>query len=117
MKRSGIRRSKSKKQREFDRELDKITPELRARAEEMCELMIPNVCSGSGNLHRHHRRSRRIRKDGLANDLSNLILVCQPCHQLIHHKRNWSKHHGFIISTNSNPKLIDVNLSGARWMA
>lgn len=78
--------------------------------------MIPDICAGSYNLHRHHRRSRRIRKDGKVNLLSNLLLVCQPCHTLIHHERSWSKDHGFIISSNADPDLVHVNRS-ARWMA
>lgn len=116
MKRTPIRRRKSKKQVEFDRELDAITPELRARAEDSCELMIPNICAGSANLHRHHRRSRRIRKDGKANSLANLLYVCQPCHALIHHDRLWAKEHGFIISSNADPEKVQVNRTGIRWM-
>ena len=77
--------------------------------------MIPNVCAGSGNLHRHHRRSRRVRRDGLANDLSNLLLVCQPCHALIHHERTWAKDHGFIISSHADPTKVHVNRSA--WWA
>lgn len=115
MKRSPIRR-RSQKQKDFERELDAVTPRLRARAEDMCEVMIPNICSGSGNLHRHHRRSRRIRKDGLANSLENLILCCQPCHALIHHQRSWAKEHGFIISSNADPEKVQVNRTGIRWM-
>lgn len=114
MKRSGIRRKKSEKQKEFEKELDEITPQLWDRAEGMCELMISNICAGTPH-HRHHRRSRRIRKDGLANDMSNLLYLCTACHELVHHDRAWSKEHGFIISTNSNPKLVPVNLE-ARWM-
>ena len=114
MKRSPIRR-KSKKQVRFDFDLDEITPDLYARAESSCELMIPNVCAGSGNLHRHHRRSRRVRRDGLANDLSNLLLVCQPCHALIHHERTWAKDHGFIISSHADPTKVHVNRSA--WWA
>lgn len=105
-------RSKSKKQREFDAELDAITPELMARAEGSCELMIPNVCAGSLNLHRHHRRSRRIRKDQKANILANLLVLCQPCHVLVHHEIRWSKAHGFIVSSNSDPELVEVNRTG-----
>lgn len=107
-------RKKSKKQVGFDFDLDEITPDLYERAESSCELMIPNVCAGSVNLHRHHRRSRRVRKDGLANDLSNLLLVCQPCHALIHHQPRWAKDHGFIISSNADPTKVHVNRS-AWW--
>lgn len=116
MKRSPLRR-KSPKQRSFDLELDAVTPELWRRAENSCELMIPNICIGSeGFLHRHHRRSRRIRKDGKANKLSNLLLVCLPCHTLIHHERAWSKDHGFIISSNADPDEVHVNRTGVHWM-
>lgn len=110
-----MRATRSAKQKAFDEELEAVTPELYIRAESSCELMIPNICAGHRNLHRHHRRSRRIRKDGLANHLSNLLLVCWPCHQLIHHERSWSKDHGFIISTNADPREVHVNRS-ARWM-
>jgi hypothetical protein len=116
VKRSPLRR-KSSKQRSFDDELMAVTPELYERAQFSCELMIPNCCVGrEGYLHRHHRRSRRIRKDGKANALSNLLLVCLPCHTLIHHERAWSKVHGFTISSNADPDEVHVNRTGIYWM-
>jgi predicted HNH restriction endonuclease len=60
--------------------------------------MIQGVCIGPHHLHRHHRRSRRIRKDGKANHLSNLMLVCFPCHDLIHHERK--------LSTSADPDRV-----------
>ena len=115
MKRSRLRRMSSK-QASFEQELNAVTPELYARAEGFCELMIPNVCVGDKNLHRHHRRRRNVRKDGKANTLANLLLVCWPCHQLIHHDRKWSREHGFIISSNADPDLVHVNRTGIHWM-
>lgn len=115
VKRTPLKR-RSERQQEFDASLAAITPELWRRAEGSCELMIPTICAGKYNLHRHHRRSRRVRKDGKANILSNLLLVCMPCHELIHHERAWARKHGFIISSGADPDKVHVNRSGVRWM-
>jgi hypothetical protein len=109
-------RRKSSKQRAFEAEIDAVRPELMERAEHQCELMTPMVCVHHANLCVHHRRSRRIRKDGKANSLSNLLVVCLPCHALIHHDRKWARDHGFIISSNADPDLVHVNRTGVRWM-
>jgi 5-methylcytosine-specific restriction endonuclease McrA len=114
MLRRNLSRKPSQKQRYFEAELKAIRDELWARAEGSCELMIPNVCAGSRNLQIHHRRSRRIRKDGKANILENLLLLCPPCHALVHHERGWARDHGFIISTNADPLKVHVNRS-AMW--
>lgn len=108
-------RRRSAKQAEFSEELKAVTPQLYIRSQGTCEAKIPNVCAGPYNLHRHHRRRRNVRKDGKANALSNLLLVCQPCHALIHHKPRWARENGFIVSSNADPDFIPVT-KGSRWM-
>jgi hypothetical protein len=111
VRRSGLRR-RSDRQRAFDDELWAVTPELYARAEGSCEVMVPGICLGPKSLHRHHRRSRRVRKDGKANALSNLLLVCERCHDLIHRDRAWARDYGFLISSWDDPDRVHVNRKG-----
>lgn len=106
---------KSNKQRRFDEELSGMREAVYERAEGRCEVATPMICASTGLMHIHHRRSRRIRKDGKANSLSNLLLVCQPCHALIHHDRPWAKTHGFIVSSNSDPDRVPMSTTN-RWM-
>lgn len=96
----------------FDKELDLVTRDLLMRADYCCEAMIPQICRGDRFLERHHRRSRRIRADGKANQLSNLLLVCRNCHELIHREKRWAREYGFVISANADPDLVHVNRAG-----
>ena len=112
VKRSPITRKKSLRQQAFDKELSSMTNELYARAENWREAMIPGICEGRHNLDRHHRRRRNVRGDGKANSLSNLLLVCRSCHELIHKEKRWARQFGFSISAHADPDLVHVNRSG-----
>ena len=114
--RTGINKKKTQKQIAFEKELNEVRTEVLGRAEWACELMTPQICTYDGALHLHHRRSRRVRKDGKANNPSNLMVLCPPCHALVHHDRSWSKDHGFIISSFADPDEVHVNRTGVHWM-
>ena len=103
--------STSRRQREFLAELGKVTPALRARSGGRCEARIRGVCGGAA-IHRHHRRPSRVRRDGKANRLSNLLHLCYFCHSYIHLHQPWSREHGYLLSTESDPDQAEGVAAG-----
>lgn len=85
-------RRRSKKRDRYQRELDRVSPALYERAGDRCELSEYGQCAGM--LHRHHRL-RRSHAGG--NQLSNLLLVCDRHHSVIHLNPSASYDRGWMI--------------------
>jgi|GEM_PF-2212406 hypothetical protein len=104
----------SQRHRDFERELDLITPELVRRSGGCCELC-------GGRLHpktweRHHRK-RRDPHDPHSNDLSNLLLLGNAwsecnCHGWAHANVADAKKLGVILSSWQDPEAVPVQ----SWM-
>ena len=80
--------------RQFAKELNDITPELLARADNRCEADTPDCGKGLGMMHRHHRKTR---SHGGTNDLGNLIYCCDGCHTYIHAHPKDSYSRGWLV--------------------
>jgi hypothetical protein len=89
----GLRRSSPTYETEFKR----ARPCARERAEGRCEVIVSPTCSGQGT-HVHHRK---IRSQGGTNDLSNLLVVCHPCHKFIHDHPEMSYEKGWLVRSSN----------------
>lgn len=49
-----------------------------------------SFCTTEVNLNRHHIISQLAAPD-LANEPTNIIVLCRSCHQVLGHKNNWKK--------------------------
>ena len=49
-----------------------------------------SFCTSKVNLNRHHVISQLAAPD-LANDPTNIIVLCRSCHLVLGHKNNWKK--------------------------
>ena len=49
-----------------------------------------SFCTSRVNLNRHHIISQ-LAAPHLANEPTNIIVLCRSCHQVIGHKNNWKK--------------------------
>jgi hypothetical protein len=107
LKRSEIKRGRSKKKVAYDRELDALTPELLKRAEFACEVRIPGACRegrSAAKLTRHHRLPRG---QGGQNTMENVIVVCGDgvagCHGHIEHNRTEAYEKGWLVHMGQDP--------------
>lgn len=102
-----MKRTKSKKVRDFEAELDRITPALLSRSGGRCEVRINMVCRGRA-WTRHHRLPRG---QGGSNDLSNLLHVCGDgttgCHGYIEHNRTASYEAGWLVHMGMDPAQVE----------
>lgn len=85
MKRSSLtRRTRLKPVSDRRRKRDVAYPSSRQavyeRADGMCEARYAGDCAGGG--HQVHHLAGRVGKD--PHRLSNLLLVCRACHEMIH---------------------------------
>jgi hypothetical protein len=90
-------RKPSKRNRDYEAELDAITPELFDRSKGRCEVGIPGVCRGKAE-SRHHRLDRG---QGGPNLIDNLLHLCGSgttgCHGYIEHHRKESYRKGWLL--------------------
>ena len=98
MKRTGLKRTKSKKL-----EFSTATKELLSqRAFHQCE--VASVGCRTGIHHFHHRL---LRAQGGKGTEANGLAVCGPCHTLIHMNPGWSYRHGLLVRSHNNPDIVD----------
>ena len=81
----------------YEDELKAITPMVMARARDLCEVQLDQVCKLWPEQTPHHRKRR---SQGGPNTMSNLLAVCRPCHDYIHHHVSWSYDRGLLIRRN-----------------
>lgn len=62
-----------------------------------CEAHIESVCAGRAE-HAHHLR---MRSQGGDDTPGNLLAVCAPCHEHIHHNPEWAYGAGFLFKRTS----------------
>lgn len=62
------------------------------RSQGLCEAVCCEQCDGQGGQAHHIRR----RSQGGADDASNLLWVCGPCHSEIHAKPEWARERGLL---------------------
>lgn len=102
--RTPMKRGKSQKLKDYEAELDAITPALKRRSGGRCEICIPGVCLGprAKEMSRHHRLPRG---QGGPNVLGNLIHACGSgttgCHGHIEHYRDDAKKKGWLLPMGS----------------
>jgi hypothetical protein len=82
---------KSPKARGRDR-YAKARRDVQKRAGGRCEAACCEQCTGQGGQAHHVRR----RSQGGADDPSNLLWVCGPCHSEIHARPEWAREEGFL---------------------
>lgn len=75
------------------------------RSEGLCELRIPNVCTGWANRSPHHRK---LRSQGGQNTMSNLVAVCGPCHSHAHLHRYLAFRFGWIVKSYDDPAQVPI---------
>jgi hypothetical protein len=102
-------RKRSKRVAAFDRELDRLTPALLARANGQCEIRVTGVCLGGLNrgFSRHHRQPRG---KGGPNTMANVVIACGDgtvgCHGYIEHHREESYAKGWLVRMGQDPELV-----------
>lgn len=103
MKRTQIKRGPSQRLRNFQKELDAVTPQILERG---CEFgryadrkaeppEIPNVWLCAGHLVVHHAKGRRVRG---ANEPANLRCLCDRHHVFAHNHSEWAREVGLMLS-------------------
>jgi 5-methylcytosine-specific restriction endonuclease McrA len=80
---------KSEKARDYEEQLDAITPALTSRSQGMCEL-----CKTATAVVRHHRLRR---SQGGKNTLRNLLHLCVGCHDRVHTYPTLSYEQGWLL--------------------
>lgn len=105
MQRTEMSRKPTKRKRDYEAELDALTPALLKRSRGMCEMAIPGVCSGKAT-HRHHRKVGRGK--GTNAGIWCLIHCCTECHSYAHLHPQWSRELGFLVRKTDDPFEIPV---------
>lgn len=106
MKRSPIKSSWTQRRVDFAAELNRQTPALFERSGGMCELGFA-ACMGRAT-HRHHRQRRDLYHPVESNRLSNLLHLCQACHEVVHSFPEQARARGWIVRLSNDPDEIDV---------
>lgn len=74
-----------------------------------CEVMVDKLCELNASTI-HHRRPRGMggssRSD--TNDADNGLAVCRVCHNIVEHRREWSRANGFLVSQAETPGDVPV---------
>jgi hypothetical protein len=96
------------KSRQFEADLDAVTPDLIKRSGGQCEARIVMVCgSGMSIAHRHHKLPRS--NPACTNDLDNLLYVCQACHSWIHGHPKEAYALGLLRRSTSAPNYTPIS--------
>lgn len=72
--------------------------------------------TGTGRFAVHHRLPRRLggsRRPDVAS-VSNLLLLCEPCHLTVESLRAVSYAHGLLLPDGADPASVPVLLRGTR---
>lgn len=85
---------------------EKVAARVLARAQTMCEFMIPGVCTGMG-VHLHHRKI-----SGREHRVSNMVLVCMECHRYVHAHPAEAYGQGWLVKMNYGPEQVAFSRRG-----
>lgn len=92
MNRTPMKKRKTKRLSEFDREFEAMRPLVKARSHGRCEAKTSD-CTGNA-YPIHHMRGRGFPGD---NDESRLLHCCSSCHRYIHAHATESYDKGWMI--------------------
>ena len=88
LKRSGMVRRRSPRRTAYSEELALMRPVVVARAGGVC-----HVCYDPGTVVHH----RKLRSQGGTNEVDNLMLLCQSCHEYVHNHPALAVAAGYIL--------------------
>ena len=88
LKRSRMVRRRSPRSAAYSEELALMRPVVVARAGGAC-----HVCADPGTVVHH----RKLRSQGGTNEVDNLMLLCQTCHEYVHNHPALSLAAGYIL--------------------
>jgi hypothetical protein len=86
----------------------RLRPALLERAGGACEVRASEKCRGRGT-HSHHRK---LRSQGGANELVNLLAVCIVCHMVIHQHPTAAYANGWLVHSYDDPAATPVLYRG-----
>lgn len=80
----------------------KVSKTARKEAKGKCQAGVSPECQRTGN-HIHHRR---MRSSGGKDERVNLVLLCLPCHSMIHLNPEKAYDTGWLVKSWQNPAEI-----------
>lgn len=89
---------------------DEVVAAVHRRSGGVCEAMIPGACVWAGQ-QLHHRR---MRSQGGADEVVNLLDVCHGCHEWVHRHPADAYGRGLLVRSVNSPADTPVRYRNSR---